>query len=410
MKKLKLSAIAAHAPKHTSHKKRVSSNVLFIAFAATAVVGYIAGTFNEQIKAAVGPVFGYKAHSATLDLSSLQEVYSNLAANYDGTVDPNTLIDGALHGMVSSLGDNYTVYMNKAEADSFNNSLSGNIGGGIGAEIIMKDNQVTISAVLDNNPAKAAGLLGGDVITAINGTSIAGYSVDKAVALVRGDPGTTVKLTISRNGVSMDFNVTRAIINDPSVTSSIDGTLGTITITRFDTDTGALARTAAQQFVTKGVKDVILDLRNNGGGYVTAAQDVAGLWLNNKLLVTEKDGNTVVDSISTGNNALLAGLPTVILVNGDSASASEIVSGALQDYKVATLVGEKTFGKGSVQKVISLDGGAQLKVTVAKWYTPDNKNINLVGITPNVTVDLTQANIDAGVDPQLDAAKTALGL
>jgi carboxyl-terminal processing protease len=307
--------------------------------------------------------------------------------------------------------------MDKAETTAFNNDLSGNVGGGIGAEIGLKNNLITIVSLLPDNPAQAAGLEANDVITAINGTSTTGESVDQAVDKIRGTDGTTVQLTILRNGVSTNYSLKRATINDPSVTSTIDGTLGVMTITRFDSNTGDLARQAAQQFVSKGVKDVILDLRDNGGGYLTAAQDVAGLWLNNKTVVSERDGNQTIDTLSSGGNPLLEGIPTAVLVNAGTASASEIVSGALQDYGVAKIVGEQTFGKGSVQQVISYDltdgpqlNNTQLKVTIAKWYTPKGKNINHQGITPDIKVDLTQANIDAGVDPQMDAAKTALGL
>jgi len=153
-----------------------------------------------------------------------------------------------------------------------------------------------------------------------------------------------------------------------------------------------------------------LDLRGNGGGYVDAAKEVAGLWVADKTIATEKTNGKVTDTITSGDNAILAGIPTVVLVNGSSASASEIVSGALQDYKVATLVGEKTFGKGTVQKVIDLGGGTQLKVTIARWYTPNGKNITKEGIEPDKKIELSAADSDAGKDPQLDAAKAQLGL
>lgn len=177
-----------------------------------------------------------------------------------------------------------------------------------------------------------------------------------------------------------------------------------MTISRFDAQTGNLATKAAQEFKSKGVKGVIVDLRDNGGGYLDAAQAVAGLWLDHKLVVTEKTNGQVVDSIMSGSTPILAGLKTVVLVNGGSASASEILSGALQDYGVATLVGEKTFGKGTVQKVISLPDGRILKVTVARWYTPKGKNITAQGIEPNQKVSISAADSNAGRDPQLDAA------
>jgi len=186
--------------------------------------------------------------------------------------------------------------------------------------------------------------------------------------------------------------------------------VGTLTISRFDSETGTLARAAARDFKSQGVKAIILDLRGNGGGYLTAAQDVAGLWLDNQVVVSERTNGKVVDELKSGSDAILSGIHTVVLVNAGSASASEIVAGALQDHGVAKLVGEKTFGKGSVQKLIALPEGAQLKVTVARWYTPNGKNITKEGITPDITATLAQKDVDAGVDPQLDAAKKELGL
>lgn len=391
-------------------KKRLSANKVFLIVAATAVLAFFAGSRSDQIWAFVAPVFHIKAYSGSIDLSSLQTTYQALKANFDGVVSDQTLIDGANKGMVNAAGDKYTVYMNASDYAGFSDGLSGNIGGGVGAEISVLNGNVTITGVLAGDPAVKAGLQAGDIVTAINDQSTTGLTVDQAVAKIRGDVGTTVKITVSRAGTTKDFTVTRASITTPSVSSSISGSVGTITITRFDNDTAGLAHTAAQQFVAQGVKDVILDLRDNGGGYVDAAQAVAGLWLNNKVVVTERTNGQIIDQPMSGDNPLLAGLPTVVLVNGNSASASEIVAGALQDYKVATLVGEKTFGKGTVQQLIALPAGAELKVTVARWYTPNNKNITAQGITPDVTVALSQADADAGKDPQLDAAKKQLGL
>ena len=392
-------------------KKVVSANALFLIIAGTAVLGFFVGTQSNQILAFVGPVFGIKTYAGNVDLSSLQATYKALKANYDGTLDDKTLIDGANKGMVSAAGDNYTLYMNAKDAASFADDLSGNIGGGIGAEISIRSSKVTIIGVLKDDPAMKAGLQAGDTVLTINDVSTTGMTVDQAVAKIRGDAGTTVKLSIDRAGQTMNFTVTRATITSPSVTSSVssDG-VGTLTISRFDSDTASLAQAAARDFKAQGVKAVILDLRDNGGGYVDAAQSVLGLWLDNKVVVTERTNGQVVSTLKSGSNALLAGLPAVVLVNGGSASASEIVAGALQDYKVAKLVGVQTFGKGSVQKLIDLPGGAELKVTVARWYTPNGKNITKEGITPDIMATLTQADSDAGKDPQLDAAKKELGL
>ncbi len=397
----------AHEPKN---KKTISANVLFVIVALTAVAGFFVGTRSDQIMAFIGPVFGIKTYAGSIDLSSLQDTYKALKANYDGTLDDKTLIDGANKGLVSAAGDTYTLYMNAKEASDFADDLSGSIGGGIGAEISLRSGNVTVIRVLKDNPAIKAGLQAGDTVLSINDDSATGLSVEQAVAKIRGEAGTTVKLTISRNGETKEFTVTRAIVTNPSVDSSIVEGVGTIKISRFDDQTADLARTAAQDFKNKGVKSIILDLRDNGGGYVDAAQDVLSLWLNDKVVVTERTNGKVVSTLKSGSNAVLAGIPTVVLVNGGTASASEIVSGALQDYKVAKLVGEKTFGKGSVQKLIDLPEGAEIKVTIARWYTPNGKNITTEGISPDINATYNQTDADAGKDPQVEAARKELGL
>lgn len=411
--------VVQHVSKHRhSKKKHLSSSIWFILLAITAAVGYVAGVYHYQIEAAIGPVFGYNAHPGNIDLTSLQQTYNHLAAKYDGKLDINLLIQGANRGLVDAAGDKYTVYMSPKDTTSFDNTLHSNIGGGIGAEIGLKNNKITIIRTLVDNAAIKAGLAADDTILNINDQLTSGWTVEKAVALIRGEVGTTVKLTIQRGGVTKDYVITRSTVNNPSVTSSVTEGIGTIKITRFDVpeaggvgdDTGILARKTAMDLKKQGVKGIILDLRDNGGGYVSAAKDVAGLWLDNKIVVTERTGTTVISTVRTTSNAILAGLPTVVLVNGSSASASEIVAGALQDYHVAKLVGENTFGKGSVQELVSLTGGSQLKVTIARWYTPNGKNITNGGIKPDIVVGLTQADVDSGADPQLSAALKLLGL
>ena len=381
---------------------------MFLAFVLVAGVGYVAGTFNTQIFSAIGPIFGIHTYAGSLDLSTVQETYRQIKANYDGDVNDKDLIDGANKGLVSALGDTYTTYFNAVESDDFNNELSGDIGGGIGAEIGIRNNQPTVVRVLDNNPAKAAGLLAGDTLLKVNDESVEGATVEATVAKIRGEADTTLKISVSRNGEAKEFTITRAIVVNPSVTSKIDGALGILTISRFDDGTASEARVAAQAFKGAGVNKVILDLRNNGGGYLTAAQSLAGLWLNDKVVVSEKSRGITTEELKSDRNALLAGIPTIVVVNGSSASASEIVAGALKDYDAATILGEKTYGKGSVQQLINLSNGAQLKITVAKWYTPKGVNINQQGITPDTIVELTSDDSNAGRDPQLDAAKQAL--
>lgn len=391
----------------TIHKKQptsISKSFFFLTIAIVAAIGFVAGTRSNEVLGAIAPIFGFKVETTTLDLSSIQKTYQALKANYDGKLDSKALIDGANKGLVAAAGDTYTLYMNAKDAASFNDDLTGNIGGGIGAEVGTRSDQPTIIRVLDDNPAIKAGLQAGDVITAVNDQSTVGMTVDKVVALIRGDVGTTVKLQVLRAGQEKQFTITRADVTNPSVTSTFKDGIGTLTISRFDGQTAALARKAAQSFKDQGVKGVILDLRDDGGGYLNAAQSVAGLWLDDKVVVSERTNGKTTDELKSDDSPLLNGVPTTVLVNGGTASASEIVSGALQDYGAATLVGEKTFGKGSVQKIIQLADGAQLKVTIARWYTPNGKNINKEGIMPNKVVTLSADDVNAGRDPQMAAA------
>ncbi len=387
----------------------ISRKMYIVTIAIVAIISFVAGTRGSEILGVVAPVLGLKVETGALDLSSVQKTYQELKANYDGNVDEAALVDGASRGLVKAAGDDYTVFMDAKEAATFNDDLAGKIGGGVGAEIGMRSDVPTIIRVIPNNPAEKAGLAAGDIIMTVNGETTSDWTATKTAEKIRGEVDTTVKLTVLRNGEEKEFTITRATVNNPSIQSSVQNGIGRLTITRFDSETSELARQAAQDFKRQNVRGVLLDLRGNGGGYLTAAQDVAGLWLNDKVVVTERTNGKVVDELKSGTNPLLAGIPTVVLVNGSSASASEIVAGALQDNKAATLVGEKTFGKGTVQKVIDLSAGTLLKVTIARWYTPNGKNITKEGITPDKAVELKAEDVNAGKDPQLDAALAQLG-
>ena len=390
-------------------ERRLPGSMITIGLIVVLGLGYIAGTFNNQIISTVAPLFGMKSYAGTLDLSGLQTTYRTLKANYDGTTDDQALIEAANKGMVSALGDPYTLYFNAKEAAAFNNDLTGTIGGGIGVELSLRNEHITVVRVLADNPGEKAGMAVGDVITKVNDTPVtAAMALNDVVLKIRGDVGTTVKITVARGIDTKDFTITRANVTNPSVYAKVTNGIGIMTITRFDDQTGQLAQAAARSFKNQNVTSVILDLRGNGGGYLTAAQEVASLWLNNKTVVTERTNGKITDDLKSGTDPILTGLPTTVLVNASSASASEITAGALQDNGVAKLVGVTTFGKGSVQKLIDLPGGAQLKVTIAKWYTPKGKNISKEGITPDKVVTISADDINAGRDPQLDAAKALL--
>jgi carboxyl-terminal processing protease len=383
---------------------RENKKIFLVAFIFL-LVGIFIGYNKDAIYAFSSPIFGVKVSTDSIDLSLLQKTYKLLAANYDGKIDKTALINSANKGMVNALGDKYTIYMTAKEASEFGDSLTGDIGGGIGAEIGMRDNKPTIVDILSGDPAEKVGIKANDIIIDINDESVSNWTLDKVISKVRGDIGTTVKLTIERDNSQLNFSVTRESISNPSVSSKVEDNIGIITISRFGDDTSDLVIAAANKFKSQNVKGVIVDLRDNGGGYLTAAKDVAGVWLNNKTVTTERVGNKITDDEKTDSNAILNGVKTVVVVNKNTASASEILSGALQDYGVATIVGESTYGKGCVQNLFDLGSGAELKVTIAKWYTPNGKNIMGVGITPNTKIDLTKSDVSSGTDTQLNKAK-----
>ena len=390
-------------------KSGISRGSLVVILAITALVFFVAGTRSEEIFAKFGPALGVSSDSDQQNFSSLNETYAKLNQNYDGKLDKSKLVDGAHKGLVAAAGDPYTTYMTAEESEEFENDLSGDIGGGIGAEIGLRNEIPTVVTVLADNPAEKAGLKAGDKIVAINDELAADWTVQEAVGKIRGESGTTVKLSVLRDDrETLDFTITRAEVNNPSVTSMIEDGIGILKISRFDgtrNETVGHARQAAIKLKQSGVKGVILDLRGNGGGHVEAAEGVASLWLNDKLIMTERAGGEIKKEYKSGSNALLADMPTAVLINGSSASASEIVAGALKDHDKATLIGEETFGKGTMQTILPLSRGATLKVTIARWFTPSGVNISETGIKPDKEVKLSVDNINAGQDPQKDAAK-----
>lgn len=368
------------------------------------LVGFVAGTRSKEIYGFVAPLVGVKAETGTLDDSSLQDLYQTLKTHYNGDLSDEKLLEGAKHGMVAAAGDPYTVYFTPKEAAEFNKELSGDIGGGIGAEIGVRNGQPTVLRTLDDHPAQAAGLHAGDVILAVNDQSADGWTADEAVKEIRGEKGTTVKITVMRDGQPKEFTITRDIINNPSVSSELRGDVGIMTINRFDEETVSLVRKEANNLKAKGMKKMVLDMRGNGGGYLDAAPGVAGMWLDDKLVVSVKANSGGEQKLMSQGDTVLAGIPTAVVVNGGSASATEIVTAALKQHKVATIVGEKTYGKGTVQELVPLAGDSMLKVTIKRWYTPSGANVTGKGIKPNVEAGLTQADLDAGSDPQLEAA------
>ena len=378
----------------------------FLTLVIVAIVSFVAGARSDALFANVASVFGVRTSNKTIDLSSVQKTYQELIANYDGKLDTQKLIYGANRGLVEAAGDPHTAYMDPDETKEFDKSLSGQIGGGIGAEIGLRNNKPTIIKPLENSPAQKAGIKAGEVIVKVNDEASSDWSVEKVVSKIRGEVGTSVKLTLLSGGQTREVSVVRQNIVSPAVESGIDGEIGILKVNRFGDDTVSLSRKYASEFVEKGVKKVILDLRNNPGGTVGAAQGLLGIWLDNQIAMTERRGSEIVKTLRTTGTPILGNMKTVVLINGNSASASEITAGALREYGKATLVGQKSYGKGSVQIVLGLPGGSQMKVTEARWYTPKGKNIDKTGIEPDVKVDLSSDDVNNNVDPQMDKAKS----
>jgi len=346
-----------------------------------------------------------------LNYASVEQLYDVMREKYDGTLDSQKLLDGMKKGLVEATGDPYTVYMNKKESNEFKDSLEGKFSG-IGAELGKRDSQLVVVSPLEGFPAQKAGVKAGDVIIEVNGESSVKWSVEKAVSKIRGEKGTNVTLKLGRvdQTAPIDVTVTRDDITVPSVKHEITAdNIGYMQITRFAEDTAQLSKEAAQEFKDKGVKGVVLDVRGNGGGYLQTAVDVSGLWLKGgDTVVQEREGKDVKETLRAEGNNILGGIPTVVLIDAGSASASEIVAGALQDSGAAKLIGMKSFGKGSVQELQKLNDGGNLKVTIARWYTPKGKNIDKEGISPDTEVKIDEKALAEGTDTQKDAAYSAL--
>ncbi len=317
------------------------------------------------------------------------------------------LFYGSLKGLVASLGDPYSVFLDPVVTEEFTQELSGNFQG-IGAEIGIKKGVLTIIAPLPDTPAERAGLTSGDKVLAIDSVSTAGMSLDEAVNRIRGEKGTEVVLKILSKGDEepRDVKIVRDDIKIISVSwKEKENKIAYIRLSYFNEDTAAQFRKVAQEVLAFNPKAIILDLRNNPGGFLNVSVDIASYWIEGgKPVVFEKFSNGEKDEYRSVGYVYFKDIPTVVLVNEGSASASEILAGALQDYGKAVLIGETTFGKGSVQDLIDLEDGSSVKITIAKWLTPKERMIDIQGIDPDVQVELTIDDYNNDLDPQLDEA------
>jgi carboxyl-terminal processing protease len=408
------------------HDQTPNTNPRFATYAtmllfavATFFVGWQLGQLQVARGAAqpaglLSALLGQPTQPEDVELTDIWRVWELLedkfaAASSSEPITNESRIEGMISGLVESYDDPYTTYLPPDDAEQFNEDISGNFGG-VGMEVGMRNDVITIISPLPNTPAEAAGLAAGDVIVEINGTSTQDMSVDRAVQLIRGEPGTDVVLTIFRSGETefRDVSVTRDTITIPTIETEQRGDVYIIRLFSFNALAEAEMQNALREYVQSGANKLIFDVRGNPGGYLQSAIGIASYFLPaGKVIVREDFGDERPTEVyrSTGRTLRqFSPEQIVVLINGGSASASEIVTGALQAHDMATVIGEQSFGKGSVQELINLPNKASLKVTIARWLTPDGTSISDGGVMPDIVISRTVEQVLADEDPQLDAA------
>jgi carboxyl-terminal processing protease len=378
--------------------------------------GYFVGNRNiDQSTLVASPQLANTESSTTekVDFSPFWKAWSILDTNFVGasSTEKNTdqkKVWGAIEGLAASYGDPYTTFFPPEDLKTFEDDIQGNFEG-VGIEIDVKDGILTVVSPLKGTPADKAGMRAKDMIIKIDGKSTLGMSSREATKLIRGPKGKEVVFAIVRNGAEKEIRVIRDVIDVPIVISTKrDDGIFVIQITSFAANSADKFRDALREFVNSGEDKLIVDVRGNPGGYLEAAVDIASWFLPASAVVVSEDfgsKNKPAEVFkSKGYNIFTNRLKMIMLVDGGSASASEILAGALKEHKVATLVGEKTFGKGSVQELIPLTDNSSLKITIAHWLTPNGVSLSKNGVDPDVVVKMTDTDRKAEKDPQLDKA------
>ncbi len=393
--------------------KRIPTIVLFtLLFFITFFAGIYVGDINRpEIEKVLGISNKETQVITKTDFSPFWKVWNTLNEKYPSAskITDQDKVYGAIGGLVSSLNDPYSVFFTPDETKSFEEEIAGNFDG-IGMEVGLKDKILTVIAALKDTPAYKANIKSGDKILKINDTVTSNLSIEQAIKLIRGPKGTTVTLSIFREGSEKpeEIKIVRDTINIPTLDTELrKDKIFVIKLYSFSANSANLFRNAMKQFAESGTDKLLLDLRGNPGGYLDAAVDMASWFLpEGKTVVTEDYGNNKKAEIfrSKGYNIFNDKLKFVILIDDGSASASEILAGAMQDNGRAKLVGSQSFGKGSVQEVIDITPDTILKITVAKWLTPSGTSISEKGLTPDYPIEITQKDIDAKIDSQLNKA------
>lgn len=350
--------------------------------------------------------------SSDIDFDLYGEVWDAVKKYHinNGTLSDSDLFYGSLKGIIDSLDDPYSTFFDPEQAKQFTEDISGKFEG-VGIHIGERDDRLTVIAPLKGSPAEKSGILAGDNIFSIDGFDTTGISIDEAVMRIRGEKGTNVTLTIYREGLDdlKDIIVTRDTIVITSVSweklvTKNKGNYFILKLSSFNDGSYEELNTALLAILKENPSGIVLDLRNNPGGLLDLAIRVSSLWIEDGVIVTESFSDGRVNKSWADGMAVLEKIPTVVLINQGSASASEIVAGALQDYNKALILGTQSFGKGSVQSVFDFNDGSAAKITIAKWLTPKNREIENKGITPDILVPLNFEDFNAGRDPQLDKA------
>lgn len=389
--------------------------VLILAFVGVFVLGFQIEAYllNNRISQLGKTIFGLEAfvhQPANTDFSLFWDAYGELHQYFvdPSKIDNQKVLYGAIDGMTKSLGDPYTDFFNPSQAQIFQQDLSGSFEG-IGVEIGIKKDLLTVIAPLPGTPGEKSGLKSGDIILKIDGKDATQMTADEAVNLIRGPKGTSVTLNIFRDSwtSAKDIKITRDTIKVDTIKWKLkNNDVAYIKINEFGQTLPSDFKKAALEILQSPAKKIVLDLRGNPGGYLDVAQTVAGWFLQPGQTVTMEDfgSKKAKQNYLAQGNAALANYPIVVLMDQGSASASEILAGALRDDRKVQLIGTKSFGKGSVQEVINLNGGSFLKITIAKWLTPKGNSISEVGLSPDIKVNITDQDVQAQKDPQLDKA------
>ncbi len=380
-----------------------------------AIIIFLAGIWVGQNVALPfsrqAPIFNFtnttSPSNVTVDFSSFWEVWQKISELHldREQIDPKKLLYGAISGMVEAVGDPYSVFLDPEQNKAFLSSLAGTYEG-VGIELGAREGKLVVISPLEGTPAEKAGVKAGDFIIGIDGKDATSVTIPEAVQLIRGEAGTKVKLLLQRKGKApFEVEITRGRITIESVKLSVEKNIPVIRLSRFGDNTNAEWDSAINRILTGGYKKVILDLRNNPGGRLDQSVYIAGEFLPiGSVILIQEDAKGNQQKLTNDREGRLQNIRLFILINQGSASASEIVAGALRDNKNVQLVGEKSFGKGTVQKVEDLPDGSGLHITTAKWLTPKGTWVNETGLKPDVEIERTDKDFEKGLDPQLDRA------